>query len=372
MRILIWTDVFWPEIGGLELFCQHLVEGLRARGHDLAVFTDRRHATEFGVKDYQGVAVHEFGFEQAMRRADLAMLRRQHDACGRALEDFQPDVVHLNSVMRGPLGFLLQQRQRPRPAVLTPHDHALALHAKGAGPGLIRSVDIITAISRSHAKFILACDSAVADRLRVIPNALPDPGQSEAPFPAIPRLLAVGRLSKEKGFDLAIRAFVRVAAEFPALTLSIVGEGPEGAALRQLAAESSFAGRIHFIGWVAPERVAAFMEQHSIILMPSRWQEPFGLVALQSAQAARPIIAGWAGALPEIVQDGVTGRLVEGENVAGYGDAIRHLLNTAGLAESWGLQARAHATRHFSFAKFLDQYELAYGDAVASFRRSLP
>jgi glycogen(starch) synthase len=364
MRILIWTDAFWPEIGGLELFCMRLAEAWQERGHACAVITDRRTTDQLNTLSYRGIPVHETSFEPALRGADLPRLRRQHEACSRLIDEFRPDVIHLNSVLRGAIGFLLQQRRRRRPAVLTLHDHALSLHAKGTGPELVRSADVITAISQSQRKFILGCEPGMGDRTRVILNALPAPALAPAPYPPHPRLLVIGRLVREKGFDLAIRAFAALAPKFPPLTLTVVGEGTEAGALRRLAQETGFPARIHFRGWIDLEEIPAVINEHSLVVMPSRWEEPFGLVALQAAHMARPIVAARTGALPEIVLAGVTGSLVPNEDLSAYTAALHCFLEDPGLIEKMGRQAREHVENHFSFRHFIANYENAYHDAV--------
>jgi glycogen(starch) synthase len=363
MRVLIWTDAFWPEIGGLELFCMRIVTALKERGHTCAVVTEQKESADVVVSHYQEVPVYGLAFEQAFRRGNLALLRRQHEACSRLIDQFQPDVVHLNAVMRGAIGFVLQQRRRRLPTVLTLHDNSLAKHAKGLGPGLLDAVDIIAAISRSNRAFVIDCDPRAEAKIRVIPNALPMPRISPAPLPASFRLLAIGRLVRDKGFDLAIRAFAEVAGLFPESTLTITGEGREAEALRQLARATGVGSRIRFTGWIDPEEVPPLINQHSVVIMPSRWQEPFGLVALQAAQMGRPIIAAASGALPEIVVDGVTGALVPNENLPGYVEALRKFIQAPSLVERLGRQARLHAESSFPFEQFVGRYEEAYLEA---------
>jgi glycogen(starch) synthase len=365
MRILIWTDGFWPQIGGLEFFCMRIVAALKERGHTCAVLTEQKVSAEVIASHYQDIPVYGFPFELAFRSGNLPLLRRHFEACARLLEEFQPDVVHLNAVMRGAIGFLLEQRRRRLRTVLTLHDNSLAQHARGLGPGLLDAVDIIAAISQWNRAYIAGCDPRVEARLRVIPNALPSPAVAPAPLPATFRLLGLGRLVREKGFDLAIRAFAEVAQRFPESTLTLAGEGKDAETLRQLAAKTGLGSRIHFTGWVDPENVPALINQHSAVIMPSRWQEPFGLVALQAAQMGRAIIASDSGALPEIVVDGVTGALVPNENLPAYVQALRNFIETPTLVERLGQQARRHVETAFPFEAFIAKYEAAYLDAMS-------
>ncbi len=100
--------------------------------------------------------------------------------------------------------------------------------------------------------------------------------------------------------------------------------------------------------------------------MPSRWVEPFGLVALQAAQRGRPICASRTGGLPEIVVEGATGWLFESENAEDLARALRDLLGNTARSESMGHHAYEHALRHFDFSVFLDHYEKLFAGIVAS------
>jgi glycogen(starch) synthase len=171
-------------------------------------------------------------------------------------------------------------------------------------------------------------------------------------------------LVKDKGFDLAIRAFAEMAKTFPEITLTVAGDGRDAESLRQLARDTGFGSRIHFPGYVDQEEVPALINRHSALIMPSRWAEPFGLVALQAAQMGRPIIAAATGALPEIVIHGVTGTSVPNENIPAYREALRRFIENPALLEKMGTQARLHVESYFPYERFLARYEQAYLDAA--------
>ena len=371
MRILIWTDAFWPEIGGMEVFCMRLVVALKERGHDCLVIAERRNLRDEGLRHFHGVPVHGVRFYAAGATGKLPALRRHHEVCTRVIDDFAPDVIHLNSVIRGSLGFVLQQRQRRRPAVLTLHDHFRFPDRRGLAPAVLGNVDCLVAISDSVRSDALRYDEHLAAKLRVILNALPEPAIRAAPLPENPRLLCFGRLVHEKGFDLAVRAFAQLAGRFPAATLTVAGEGSDGERVRNLASDLSVAKRIHFPGWIDPGAIPALINEHSIVLMPSRWREPFGLVLLQAAQMARPVVASCIGGIPEIVMDGVTGRLFKSENVDDLVAKVAPLMEDPGLCAQLGREARAHVQKNFRYEDFLASYERCY-DEVASRPRSSP
>ena len=94
--------------------------------------------------------------------------------------------------------------------------------------------------------------------------------------------------------------------------------------------------------------------------MPSTWAEPFGLVAVQTGQVGRPIVASHIGGLPEIVQNGVTGLLVPPGDVKALAAAGNRLLDQAELCRSLGTAAQAHVNRCFSLSACASAYDEVY------------
>src|SRR5205823_3341202 len=142
-------------------------------------------------------------------------------------------------------------------------------------------------------------------------------GVSVADFDAPPKaagsrhVLAIGRLVHEKGFDILLRAYAlaRQQAEFD-LRLVVAGDGPERPRLESLAAELELGAHVEWLGPTPRSAVPARFRDASIVCVPSR-QEPFGIVNLEAMAGGVPLIAARVGGVPEIVEDGVNGLLVE-------------------------------------------------------------
>jgi glycosyltransferase involved in cell wall biosynthesis len=107
---------------------------------------------------------------------------------------------------------------------------------------------------------------------------------------------------------------------------------------------------------VKPDEITALINTSSIVLMPSRWREPFGLVALQAAQMSRPVVASAVGGLMEIVDHERTGYLVPSEDEEAWADAIARLISQPVLAQNLGQQARKRIQEKFSFDRMVDAY----------------
>ena len=311
MRIVVWTDSYTPEIGGLEVFCLRLLAGLRARGHECLVVTNAEVELAPRQEIVDGIEVHRYAFHQTLKRSDLAGFRQVTQECDRTIAAFQPELIHLNVCSRGLLSFAFLQRRKRWPAVTTLHDRHLYRNTSILSDEVFSYSDAVVGVSEFIGRDGLAHMPGLRGKLRVILNALPDPDLAPAPFPSEPRFLAMGRLVWEKGFDTAIEAFSRICSEYPTARLTLAGGGEAQPKLERLVAAKRLKDRVDFLGWQDPNEICALINRHSAVIVPSRWQEPFGLVALQAAQMGRPACVARTGGLPEIVREGETGLLFE-------------------------------------------------------------
>ncbi len=158
----------------------------------------------------------------------------------------------------------------------------------------------------------VACSRAVADYLGgevlVIPNAYND-GLFKM-RPDIPRsrdVLFVGRLVSDKGANLLVEAVSRLAAQGLRPTVTITGEGPEEGALRQQVTSLGLDTQTIFTGALRGEELARTMNAHRILVVPSIWHEPFGIVALEGLASGAMVIGSCRGGLREAIgQCGLT------------------------------------------------------------------
>lgn len=181
-----------------------------------------------------------------------------------------------------------------------------------------------------------------AERAHFVPNFVQDfagaaPAGLSAP-PRTPRLLALGRLHRNKGFDVLLRAL----ALLPGAHLSLAGEGPERAALEALARELGVAGRVSFLGWRAD--AGALLAACDVFVCPSR-HEPLGNVVLEAWSAARPVVAAAAQGPREVVRDGETGLLVPVEAPGPLAAAVSSLLADAPRRAALAAAGRAEFER---------------------------
>jgi glycogen(starch) synthase len=369
MRVLCWLGSFWPSVGGITVHAARLLPALQERGHEIIVVA-------FASKDslnvpyetlHQNIPIYRFPLwkshndigETIKIRQQIAQLRRS----------FGPDLIHMNAIGVGDF-FLFSSSPGPPPPLL------IALHGEWPKQSEIvarhtlRCADWVIGVSEA----ILECGRQLAPeitpRSSVIHNAISEPLIEPAPLPVRPpRLLCIGRLVPEKGFDLALAALASIVGRFPGLSLVISGDGPERVALQRQATNLGIESAVEFTGWILPDAVPALINTAAVVLMPSRWEEPFGLVALESALMARPIIAAKVGGIPEIVVHNQTGLLVPPGNSSALAEAIACLVQDPDTAQRMGWAARSRALDNFSFQRHVDAYEAVYR-SVMTHRRA--
>jgi len=175
-------------------------------------------------------------------------------------------------------------------------------------------------------------------RTRVIPNAL----RALPPVPSggrQPLIVAVGRLVTQKGFDLLLAAFARIAVEFPEWRLVIIGEGPERASLLEQRDRLGLAGRAELIG--RSDAVESWMAQAGLVVQPSRF-EGFPNVVLEAMGMGAAVVSANCLAGPaDLIRDGVNGRLVPVEDIEALAEAMRTLLAEPEMRVRLGREALA-------------------------------
>ncbi len=311
--------------GGAEGFFERLSIALHAAGEDVLPII-RRDAERAARLRAGGLAPVELGFGGALDLFTGPRLRR-------ALTGFAPavTVAWMN-----------------RAARFTPRGDWTLVGRMGGFYDLkyYRRCDHIVGNTRGITRWITE-QGWPAARAHHVPNFVADlAGAAPADLPApagARRLLAMGRLHPNKGFDIALRAL----AQLPAAHLSIAGEGPERAALEALARELGVAQRVAFLGW--RRDTAALLAAAEIFVCSSR-HEPLGNIVLEAWSAGRPVVAVASQGPLELIADGVDGVMVPGEDAGVLATQIARLLDDPARAAALGVAGRAAYLRDFTQA----------------------
>jgi glycogen(starch) synthase len=372
MRILMATERFLPDVGGVEMFTARLATALVERGHEVAVVTSRPGLTELEEERCGAIRVYRFPFEDSLSNRDHARviaLRRHLAELKRAI---QPHVVHLNTSGASLVFHLLTRNAAAAPTVVTVHwlPNRPGFDAQLCRRALV-AANWVVAVTRGCLHDALALDAGIAERTSVIYNSLPPIDLRPAPLPFDPpRLLCLGRIEAQKGFDVAIRALAEARERVAGVQITVAGDGSQRQALERLAADLGLTGAVRFIGWVPPDEIPRLINQHTLVVMPSRY-EPFGLVALQAAQLGRPMVASRIPGLSEVVRDRDTGWLCTMDDPTAFATAITSLLQKPAAAASMGQRAWRHIQTAFRWDDHVGAYESLFQAVAATGRRCL-
>ena len=165
-----------------------------------------------------------------------------------------------------------------------------------------------------------------------------------------PIIACTCRATAEKGVDHLLRAFDRLPGT---PLLAFAGNGPAFAGLQALRDSLSSRDRIHLLGY-RPDR-GVLLDAADVCVVPSVWQEAFGLAALEAMARGKPVVATQVGGIPEIIRPGVTGLLVPPGDDERLADAIASLLENRAAAADMGRNARRDVDERFNPEKLLSR-----------------
>lgn len=208
-------------------------------------------------------------------------------------------------------------------------------------------------------------------RARVIHNALPfetfdrggATGQRRAPASDGPvRLLAVGRLSPEKGFDLLLAALADIAGDFPAIELSIAGTGSLAQALTTQAAALGLTNKVKMLGYVDD---MTYVYDRADLVVQSSLTEGLPNVMLEVAYLGVPVVATDVGGTREVIEHGVSGWLVRPGSASEIADGIRRYLAQPAQFLAMARRGRQRVTDGFSFEARTAKQTAVYEEIVS-------
>lgn len=165
-----------------------------------------------------------------------------------------------------------------------------------------------------------------------------------------------GRLAMEKGVATLIRAAAQAKVK-----LRIAGTGPEGDALKALAAEVG--GDIEFLGFVSGEPLWTLVREARAIVLPSEWYENAPMSVLEAYACGKPVIGARIGGIPEMVHEGKSGALFESGNVSELAESLSHLSAMPDeQVSNMGEVARDYVLNNFTAARYLREMMMLYAE----------
>jgi glycosyltransferase involved in cell wall biosynthesis len=217
----------------------------------------------------------------------------------------------------------------------------------------------LATVNRGHDQAVVPSGVALQHVSPVAPR--PDNG--------IPRIGIIGRLSPWKGQEIFIRAAAEVLRAYPSARFSIVGaalfdEKDFEASLHQLVDQLGLNEAVTFEGF--RDDVRDVIRSLDIVVHASTVGEPFGQVVVEAMSESKPVVATNGGGVPEIVVDGVTGRLVPMGDAAAMAAAIVQLLGDPQTSSEMGRRGRLRVEEHFTIQKTVEKVSYIYDQVVST------
>jgi D-inositol-3-phosphate glycosyltransferase len=373
--------------GGMNVYVRELVSSLAQAGVRCSVYTRR------WADDLPDVVDVEPGFRVVHVPAGPVGLRKERlpevvdEFTDGVLADVRRlgdvDAIHANYWLSGIAGHTIKHALDV-PLVSTFHTLARVKAETGdaepqrridAELSVMMCSDAITASCPAEAQQLVRLYGAPADRIQLVPpgviHAFFSPGDRDGARRAIglvpggpPVLLFVGRIQPLKGVDVAIRALAELARTDAQLLVvggpSGVDGDTEAAKARLLAEELGVEDRVQ---WIAPQPhhlLATYYRAADVCVVPSR-SESFGLVALEAAACAVPVVAASVGGLRTLVEHGTTGFLVEDRSPEAFASYIDTLLDEPDRRAAMGVAAAARA-RGYTWSTTAARLRRLYAD----------
>jgi glycosyltransferase involved in cell wall biosynthesis len=237
---------------------------------------------------------------------------------------------------------------------------------------LVFSADALVAPSRAFLGDCLLAFPKAAGKGLFIHNGVDigELAQAEletTPAESRPYLLCIAANNHKKALDVLLNAFARIAEAYRPLRLVLVGDGPLRHHHEELARSLRLHERVAFLGGRGRAEVARLLRECEIFVLPSR-SEPFGVVIAEALACQKAVVASAVGGIPEIIEDGRTGILVEPDRPAALAGAVLALLQDVPRRESLAQAGYRRVVEHFSCEKMGAGYESLYAALVDGHR----
>lgn len=314
MKILVTSYAYAPSVGGIETVSELMAHAFADQGHEVEVITQT--PAKAGGK----------GRFPVIRKPTPVQLWQAVD---------RADVVWQNNISLNYLWASLLQR---KPTAVT-----LQCAIFPDFPRKNWRVRL-KALLLKHC-FIFAISRYVMNDLKqsfeLIGNPF-DPGFSHQDDSANKDrdIVFVGRLVSDKGGDLLLRSIAALSSQGIKPSCTIIGDGEEKAPLEAMARELGIEPLVRFTGFMQGDALHAEIARHRIMAVPSRWKEPFGIVALEGVAAGCAVVGSSGGGLGDAI--GPCGLTFENNDGAALTDALQQLLTQPELIERCRKEAEAH------------------------------
>lgn len=371
MRLLLVTQDFPPDIGGIQTYSWKLAHRLAEKASVLEVIAPNRPGAITVDREAS------FPITRVSGRPDLlpftaapAVLRRARAIHADITLHAQWQTVGLSLFSRWKSGW-------PRRIVSAAHGRELLFNPLSSLPvfrnvydglrrWLLRRVDTFVPVSHFTAE-LLHDQGVPSSRTHVVPNGTDPEHFSPQSNPSIrkslglsdePMLLTVGRLVRRKGVDTVMRALSKILQTHPDVAFVVVGTGPDESRLKKLSAELNLQGHVHFVGSVSQEALPSYYSEADLFVMPACGDPPdvegFGIVFLEANACGTPVIGARSGGIPDAIREGETGLLVPPSSPDALTEAVLQVLTQPSFAEELSQNGRKHIVEEANWDRVAD------------------
>ena len=355
MKILLLPASYAPVVGGLQTVVQTLARSFTRQGHEVRVVTNRYPVALAAKETIDGVRVDrllflspDFDYLRRLRPdlfgASLFYGPQSHSKLKQVMREFHPDVVNVHFPDHQIPFILKLRREFAFRLVVSLHGHDIervdAEPAVGNGEerdshaaraqlqSILSAADKITACSRHILDKATQIETSVSGKGHVIYNGVDPERFSNKACYSHPRpyVLAFGRLTHEKGFDMLLLAFAKAGTVDSSVDLIVAGDGEDRDPLKALVNELGLTQRVRFFGEASPDEIVQLLNGSLFVAVPSR-REAFGIVALEALAAGKTLLASRTGGLGEFLAEMCESEVTLVEPTAdGLTDGLRKLL----------------------------------------------
>ena len=321
MKILVATYRFYPDVGGLETVARVLADEFLNLGHEVILITDTAATPETDDR--------QFAFPVG-RRPGLKKMLQLLRWC---------DVYFQNNVsLRNLWPFLLMRR----PWVVSHQTWLTRVDGREGWQDRVKKFAIQFGSP-------IAISKAVAEPLPVRATIIGNPYQDRQfrVLPDVPRtrdLVFLSRLVSDKGGDLMLEALAKLKTGGLMPNLTVVGDGPEMGNLQRMASDLGVAEQVTFAGMQTGDTLVRILNEHQIMVVPSRLAEPFGVVALEGIACGCVVVGSERGGLSDAI--GPCGLTFPNHDADALADCLRRLLTDPALGDQLRAHAPAHLEKH--------------------------
>ena len=402
MKILL-VNKFHYLKGGSEKYYFELGQLLKNHGHEVAYFSmEDEKNIKTDCKEYFVKPI-DLNNGSKLKAFDVIYSRENKKKMLEALEDFKPDIVHLNNFQRQLSASIIDAvKEKNIPVVFTAHDvqaicpaiimldnnknicekcmggkYSNCIKNKcnknsklksliGALEGkyyrnkkiYTKKIDKIITPSKFYREKLIQ-DGISENKIEAIHNFVDvkeyDVERTDAGY-----ALYIGRLSKEKGILNLINAFKNTKAGI----LYIAGEGPEKENIENIIKKNNLQERIKLLGFLSKEKVKEYVSNCRFVVVPSVWYENCPYSVMETLAIGKPVIGANIAGIPELVNDEINGLLYKYDDVSELKEKMEILFNDESLAEKYGNAAKKIANELYAKESYYKKINKIYSDLL--------